>query len=411
MDLGNARREMHLNHPFRENFSAGGSRDSFAKADTRPHLKGSVNNPMTTPELKNRKKWHSRTSLTASTLGLGGLGVIGAAAIARKKPGMLGIKAKAGSKVANKTALGIKDKGYLLGSAAGGVGGVGGLNFAAIQRAESNKGKHKPVVKMYEEYRPATKEETAGYRPPPPSRKAAKNSAPKKLWAVKTDEMKGQQPALIRSEGAPGPGKLVTDFSDLTKSYNAYTGTESANYTPKKAKRSPNPERSRRRRQAIYTPAAAVGAAGLVAGSEKVERAVMSRTGAKALKEAQPKHKVADYKKVTSPEEKLAQQAKNKVAPNQTRSYMHAMDNLKEAEKITVKRNRAGKRKHGQKVKQAGLDIASDVSAKTSKVKGKGRRAMLVGAGALAAAGVGNEIHRYKSGKTYKGNFDHYRKS
>ena len=104
----------------------------------------------TAEEIKRQKSRQAKLSLGASTLGLAGGSALAGAAIVRKpgmfKPsavaqGVKNIKLKRPdlSTHATRAAFAdkVKDKGYLLGGAAGAVGGIGGLNFASIQRNES----------------------------------------------------------------------------------------------------------------------------------------------------------------------------------------------------------------------------------------------------------------------------------
>lgn len=79
---------------------------------------------MTDVELRRRKKLAGNIAMTTSTVGLGGLGLLGAG-VALKKPRLTKI-ATTGS-IVN-----------------GGIGGAGGYNFAAINRAEAKK---RPVAK------------------------------------------------------------------------------------------------------------------------------------------------------------------------------------------------------------------------------------------------------------------------
>lgn len=115
---------------------------------------------MTTPaELKRKKSRQAKLSMGASTLGLAGGAALAGAAIVRKpamfKPsaianGVKNIKLKRPdlSTDASRSAFAdkIKDNGYLLGGGAGAVGGIGGLNFASIQRDEAKMRQPRQVV-------------------------------------------------------------------------------------------------------------------------------------------------------------------------------------------------------------------------------------------------------------------------
>jgi hypothetical protein len=99
---------------------------------------------MSDAELKRRKALQGKISQTTSTLGLAGVGVGGAAALASKKPGALKhIRRMPGLK--NTTEDKLKDAALYTSLTSGGIGGVGGYNFAAYTNAESRK--RKPVVK------------------------------------------------------------------------------------------------------------------------------------------------------------------------------------------------------------------------------------------------------------------------
>ena len=346
MAKASERRVMELNRPFSDNY--------ISKREGKG-LKGGVNNPMTPAELKDRKKTQSRLSLAGSAAGLTGLGLIGTAAIARKKPGLFNIKPTENStkiarhlnslggkattpkqERANQIAGKIKDKGYIAGSIAGGIGGIGGLNFAAINRAEANKGKH---------------------------------------------------------------GKVK-------KAYNAYTGTETNNYTPKRAKRSPKPDKNRERRQALYTPAATLGASGLVAGAGPIGSKYADK---KAGKTVRLKNVVrTDTKALGNLDAKLKENLDNAppANPHHTDRVGHANRTKWAAERrhLEIEQGKAS-----DKLK-ASSESLNDLRGKRAKFKAKGKTAAFIGAGAVAAAGVGNEIHRHKSGKSYKGNFDHYKR-
>jgi hypothetical protein len=95
---------------------------------------------MSDAEIKHRKKVQGAVSRTTSTLGLGGLGLLGASAVARKNPGVL----KPLRKIpALKTATPdkLRETAQNVGLVSGGIGGVGGYNFAAYTSAESRKRK------------------------------------------------------------------------------------------------------------------------------------------------------------------------------------------------------------------------------------------------------------------------------
>ncbi len=98
---------------------------------------------MSDAEIRRRKKVQGTTSKTTSTLGLAGFG-IGAATIAASKgkgaPGRLkAIRKVPGLKKATPEKL--KDAGLYTSLTSGGIGSVGGYNFAAYTNAESRKRK------------------------------------------------------------------------------------------------------------------------------------------------------------------------------------------------------------------------------------------------------------------------------
>lgn len=94
---------------------------------------------LTNKQIKEKKSTQAKLSSASGALALGSLGVIGASAIARKKPKLFKIKQAQASKIADN----IKDKGYIIGSTGAGIGALGSLNFAQISRAEANKGVRK----------------------------------------------------------------------------------------------------------------------------------------------------------------------------------------------------------------------------------------------------------------------------
>jgi hypothetical protein len=101
-----------------------------------------ANRIMSDAEIKRRKKVQGHISQTTSTLGLTGLGLLGAGAALKKKPGMLRKIPKYSGRTDNQVkAVGNKigDQAKNIGVVSGGIGGVGGYNFAAYTNAESRK--------------------------------------------------------------------------------------------------------------------------------------------------------------------------------------------------------------------------------------------------------------------------------
>jgi hypothetical protein len=101
---------------------------------------------MSDAEIRRRKKVQGNISRTTSTLGLAGVGVGGAAALAARKPGALKAIQNL-PKMKGTTEQGLKDAGLYTSLASGGIGGVGGYNFAAYTNAESRKRKQLAPVK------------------------------------------------------------------------------------------------------------------------------------------------------------------------------------------------------------------------------------------------------------------------
>jgi hypothetical protein len=105
---------------------------------------------MSDAEVRRRKKMQGHISQTTSTLGLGGLGVTGVAALAAKKPGVLRAVQKI-PKMKNATPKKMKDTAINTGIVSGGISGVGGYNFAAYTNAESRRRQQKPVTPVKKE--------------------------------------------------------------------------------------------------------------------------------------------------------------------------------------------------------------------------------------------------------------------
>jgi hypothetical protein len=97
---------------------------------------------MSDAEIRRRKKLQGHISQTTSTLGLTGLGITGASALAaRKTPGgakVLGTLRKVPG-MKNATPEKMKNTAINTGIVSGGIGGLGGFNFASYTGAESKK--------------------------------------------------------------------------------------------------------------------------------------------------------------------------------------------------------------------------------------------------------------------------------
>jgi len=134
------RRYMHAKHPeIAAKWDAEIRRKKVAKAE-KPL--------MSDAELRRRKKLQGHISRTTSTLGLTGVGLLGTSLALKKKPGLL--KAVPGLKKANPDKL--REGAQNIGLVSGGIGGVGGYNFAAYTNAESRK--RQKVAKSMDEMAP-----------------------------------------------------------------------------------------------------------------------------------------------------------------------------------------------------------------------------------------------------------------
>lgn len=97
---------------------------------------------MSDAELRRRKKAQGAISRTTATLGLTGLGLLGAAKATGSKPGFLKPVAKPITRAmnrANMTTEQIKGAAQNTSVVAGGIGGAGGYNFASYTSAEAKK--------------------------------------------------------------------------------------------------------------------------------------------------------------------------------------------------------------------------------------------------------------------------------
>ncbi len=113
----------------------------------------------TLEEIRRKKNRQAKLSYASSGLGLAGGALVGAGALIRKPK--VGAKLAAGAGKArilrrpdlstDKTradfAQKVKEKGYGFGAGAGAIGGIGGLNFASIQRDESQLRRQSPPKK------------------------------------------------------------------------------------------------------------------------------------------------------------------------------------------------------------------------------------------------------------------------
>ena len=97
---------------------------------------------MSDKELRRRKKAQGAISRTTSTLGLGGLGLLGAS-VAMKKPGTLKRIQAVHPKLANTSPEKVRSTANNVALVSGGIGGLGGYNFASYTAAEAKQKKFK----------------------------------------------------------------------------------------------------------------------------------------------------------------------------------------------------------------------------------------------------------------------------
>lgn len=93
---------------------------------------------MSDTEIRHRKKVQGQISRTTSTLGLSGLGMLGASVAAKKNPAVLKPLRKI-PKLKKVSDSHLRETAQNVGLVSGGIGGVGGYNFAAYTNAESRK--------------------------------------------------------------------------------------------------------------------------------------------------------------------------------------------------------------------------------------------------------------------------------
>ncbi len=102
----------------------------------------------TLDDIKRKKKHQANLSYASSSGALAGGALLGASALIRRPKvagavarGSKALKLKAPDLSTDETrnafAQKVKDKGYVVSGLSGAIGGVGGLNFASIQRDES----------------------------------------------------------------------------------------------------------------------------------------------------------------------------------------------------------------------------------------------------------------------------------
>ena len=100
---------------------------------------------VTPDQMRHKKALQAKLSTGAAVTGLAGLAGLGASSIIRHRPQYLAkipaMQKKIAAQGAGKVADELKDKSYILGATSTGIGGIGSLNFAGIQRAEAKKRK------------------------------------------------------------------------------------------------------------------------------------------------------------------------------------------------------------------------------------------------------------------------------
>lgn len=341
----------------------------YAEDFAKYHMKGSTENRMSDAELRKKKKLQSRLSLTGSVLGLAGLGTLAGAGIVRRKPKLFGVKDVIRNdkftgvpyRNRDRVAQKIKDKGYILGSTAGGVGGVGGINFAAIQREESRR--RAPVAK--------------------------------------------------------------SDYSIYSQN----------RYEPRVSRSSPDPERTRRRRQALTTPGLSLAGGALIAGSNQVGSAAEKLGSVKGpfqrfadktrylteMHQANAQQELSRATADASVAQSAAEDAKNSAA--RARRNANARNRpSRSSERAVNEASEASRnlRASSLAAESAKADAVEDAKISQSRPKPKpvkdikwARKAGKYGAIGLGTAALGgavaNEVQRHNGGKSYKGSWDKYK--
>lgn len=122
--------------------AASGKKDKVKKSMSAfgvDHEEVSKRRPMSDNELATRKKVQGHISRTTSTLGLGGLGLLAASAVARKNPARLKQIQSMHPRLKNVQPEKIKNTAQNVALVSGGIGGLGGYNFASYTAAEAKK--------------------------------------------------------------------------------------------------------------------------------------------------------------------------------------------------------------------------------------------------------------------------------
>lgn len=294
---------------------------------------------MSDVELRGRKKAAGHIAVTTSTMGLGSLAALGAGA-ALKKPRLTKVAAT-GSIVS------------------GGVGGAGGYNFAAIQRAEA---KRRPVAKAFERQR-------ADWH----FKQADKNHRRALISIVGTKKDPRENPAAMKYEAKTKKHLKKVDRLDATRAYKQ--GVISTDPRKRKVAKAFSPEGARHRRNKRQTQVAhGAGMVGAGGAGALVPVALMNNREGRGLKR-RSFTQVQDGFKDSKTGTRSARKVKNSIGDFSTPFFRHP---------------NVGER-------------AANGGARGAKLVGLARK-QGKGAAAFAALGVGglvasDRIASYSSGK------------
>lgn len=288
-------------------------------------------------ELSRKKKIQATTSIVGSTLGLSALGTKGGAVVLRRlaKPAAKAKHARDAAKLGHRAQQ--LDRASLgLVTTASGVGGLSGYNFASIQREEAKREKAgKALVAKADD----------------PAQKAMRRRLAQSSDKEKSQLREEARAVAVKQNKAAKPAKTKTvKLKPLPKSGGI------------------NPERRRRIRQAVYTPALA---------------AASGATGAVAYQQAKP---AAAQFKIARSRFKNARQGRSTARLHEAIVPGSGERGIKIADKLS---------REGSKAVKTGLKLS--------------RKPAVVGAAAagLGAAAIANESHRRRGGKSYNGWWDH----
>lgn len=369
-------------------------RAPFAEDFAKYHLKGSEKNPLTDDELRSRKRLNSRLLLTTSTLGLTGLGSIMVAGAMRKNPKLFNIKngnkfvrdKNTGTKyrVADRKAQKLKDKGYIIGSTAGGIGGINGINFAGIQREESRRRMAGAVKKNYNAY---TGTDSRRYTPKVSRFHADPERSRQRRAIAYTPLAAAGGGAMIA--GHKKIGELAESRGVEFKNIDASSNKQIKSYREAKKARK-TLDRKSRMASRKYNPSK-LKAADDLAHKKRVNgqwTAYHDYTSAKTNSQM-------------SKDSIRRKKEKWQATPEYKKWQKH------KARKIKAK-NTSAAAKQGAK-RFASLDKPTKPIKSMPKLRTGGKVAAIAGGTGLIGAGVYNEVQRHKSGRPYKSYFDQYK--